>query len=150
LWQAARAERDGDTATQIEQAYIAAAASPADPVALSALARAQRLEKKTAEATVTLRQALALDPYAPHLHYNRALYLYQLGDVAGAERQAREGLKSVPGFVATQLLLANILIERGDPDEARKYLAAARRARPGVERTPPYLQAAAALGGPPP
>lgn len=78
---------------------------------------------KGAEAEKILKQALEISPDEPSLHNNLArAYLVQ-GEVERCETMSREIHERFPDYVFGRINLANLLIEKGEIEQAQELIA---------------------------
>ncbi len=90
------------------------------------------------EALVYARRAVAYDPPAAHLLLARIAF--KKGDFEGAEAEAREAISSGDRSPESRLILADVLLSRGDPRQAIAMLT--RTLEEGIIEDPIYAKLA--------
>jgi Flp pilus assembly protein TadD len=127
----ARALRQGDTATAIEQLARAAEASPGDASILATYAQALIAAGREDEAAAVLER---VSGGRSQVGDDLALGIvrYQLHQYERAAEHLRRAVQADPGNPAANLYLASALIEIGAVDEAEKRLLDARRLDPDL------------------
>lgn len=80
---------------------------------------------ETAKAKEHFQRALAAMPNSASLHHNFATASFSEGDLLTAADHYRRAVQIDPGYVSAWLLLARVLLERGDHDGARAACARA-------------------------
>ncbi|MGH9449273.1 MAG: tetratricopeptide repeat protein [Terriglobia bacterium] len=106
--------------TQIEQAYAAARAHPADPTANGKLAMLLDAYQQYAGAAICYRRAHQLDPTSFQWVYNLAYDEMKLGEYDQAASAYRAALRMNPGYLPAKMSLAESLLSGGKLDSSRK------------------------------
>lgn len=109
-----------EAAPLIEQA---ASQQPESSTAQLAFARIRMLQGRASDAVATLREVLRRDRRSAQAHALLGRALVQEGtSMAEAERELRRGLQSVPNDAEATAALAEVMMSRGDSDEALRLL----------------------------
>jgi len=122
--------------------------APEDLVALNELAILYRRSGRRADARLVQQRLAAHDPtHIPH-HLNLASLSAELGDYEAAEAALREVLRLRPNLAVGYLRLAQLCLQRGNPQQARSFAQQALRQRSAGsgETAQTYLVLAAACG----
>ena len=85
---------------------------------------------RSAEALEHLREAVRIDPTATAPAQTLALALWETGDAAGAEREARAVLDRAPGSPTAARVMGQARMAAGDDAGALPFIEQAARARP--------------------
>ncbi|MHB8846261.1 MAG: tetratricopeptide repeat protein [Nitrospirota bacterium] len=88
-------------------------------------------KQEQSEATSALKAHLAADPRNTRAHLLLAMIYHNNGDLAAAEREAREGLVQAPDSPQLRLKLGAVLKERKKYDEALEELQKVEMVMPG-------------------
>jgi tetratricopeptide (TPR) repeat protein len=111
--------------TQAEEAFRRALAlDPGQAGALSGLARRVWLDGRFNEAVRWARRALAVDPVSATRLVHLGDFLYDLGDLDGAEAAYAQALEFAPDFPQPAYLLATIHLIRGEQERAEERMRA--------------------------
>jgi len=96
----------------------ALALDPNQSGAMEGIARLSALRGRLDEAVRWQRRALAVDPWSPARLYRLGCFLFDVGDLAGAEAAFARAVELAPDFPDPRFLLAQIHLIRGEPDLA--------------------------------
>ncbi|MBX3599042.1 MAG: PEP-CTERM system TPR-repeat protein PrsT [Rubrivivax sp.] len=120
-----------DPAATLARAQAAAAALPAEPAILLALAAAQQATGEARQAVNTLRRVVQLDPRHAEAHWRLAIALGATGDVAAARAPLEQALALAPD--SRDVLRASIAYALGErqPERALALARAVQERRPG-------------------
>jgi predicted CXXCH cytochrome family protein len=99
--------------------------NPGDAGALAELGRLDMVRGRPAEALARFDRAVALEPWNPHLHANRAVALAELHRIEEAVGAAREAVRLNPEATDLWEMLAGAAAEAGRHPEAREAMARA-------------------------
>ena len=114
--------------------------SPRSAKGHSQLAIALLNQKRFAEATNILQAALQLKSTWRELHYNLGYACAHLGHSNEAILHLRNALERDPNYLPTYFALAELLIRRGQTDEARRLLGQALDLSPSDDRAKALLK----------
>ena len=117
---------------QILEAHASAKASPQDAAASARLGRILHAYKLLPPAISSYRRARLLDPADAELAYYLGIARLQSGDDAAALADLRETLRLMPDYQPARLRLAELLLKRGDLDEAIGLFDTVLAASPGT------------------
>lgn len=117
---------------QIREAHAAAESSPRDAAASARLGRILHAYKLMPPAITSYRRARLLDPDDPELVYYLGIARLQSGEDAAALSDLRESLRLMPDYQPARLRLGELLLKRGDPDEAIQLFGIVLKAEPGT------------------
>lgn len=109
---------DWDWSAAASEIQKALALEPANPSVLVNAARLSLTLGRWGEAEQRLNAALDRDPLNSYAAYNLALVYYHSKRLGEAEATLRRLLEVAPGFPWTRGLLAAVLLEQGNPEEA--------------------------------
>ena len=128
--QAAEAERTGDLARALELGRAAILADPAMPAAWFVLGVAQHRLGDSEAAVASLQRADSLAPRQPEVLHTLGLVALAAGCAAEAidalrKLAERPGDISAATLAAAQTILANLLCDCGQPEEAKRHAHAA-------------------------
>lgn len=97
-------------------------ANPDNAMARSALATILKSAGRLSEALDENRRALAIHPGLPNARRQCGAILHEMRQLPEAENEYREALRLDPGSVRTCIGLARVLLDRGERDEAMRFL----------------------------
>jgi tetratricopeptide (TPR) repeat protein len=83
------------------------------------------------QAAACYKRAISLQPQNPHFYGNYGLLLFTQGDLNAAYQAAQQAERLDPNF--PPMLLGNVLLALGYPEQAAKKFARARVLRPGFQ-----------------
>ncbi len=108
--------------------------SPDDAEAWRILGHSLMEQKQIKEASAALRKAVKLDPGKPDPHKELAMALVADKQIAPAVTELKRYLQLRPSDVPTSMQLAEMLLNRGQPDEAVKVASEAAKQEPDNPR----------------
>jgi Flp pilus assembly protein TadD len=141
----ARALRQGDSATALEQLARAVELAPDDPAALGLYARALLLEERPVAAAAVLEDLRHLEPSAPDLDLMLGLARSRLGEWPAARDHLEAARELDPGNSRVRLFLGIAYQELGDGEKAEAELREAYALDPALETAGAYRLALLAL-----
>ncbi len=141
----ARALRQADGATAVEQLARAVELAPDDPAVLGLYARALLLEERPAEAEAVLEDLRHIEPSAPDLDLLLGLAHSRLGEWRAAREHLEAARDLDPGNSRVRLFLGIAYQELGEDDKAEAELREAYKLDPALETAGAYRLALLAL-----